>query len=102
MLAIGIRELKTQLSQYIRIVQNGEILLITDRNKVVAELRQSTLSYDTNIDSKLETYIAKLAKDGTIKKATRRESSLDSFYKKGKGKAKVDWKKAYLEIKEDR
>ena len=96
------RELKTQLSQYIRIVQNGEILLITDRNKVVAELRQSTQSNEANKDSKLETYIAKLANEGKIKKATRNESFLDSFYKKGKGKTKVDWKKAYLEIKEDR
>ncbi|HRG49025.1 MAG TPA: type II toxin-antitoxin system prevent-host-death family antitoxin [Leptospiraceae bacterium] len=102
MLAIGIRELKSQLSQYIKIVQSGETLLITDRNKIVAELRQATHEIEFSNDSKLEKYILKSAKEGTIKKAIRRESFVDTFYKKNKSKVKVDWKKAYAEIKEDR
>jgi antitoxin (DNA-binding transcriptional repressor) of toxin-antitoxin stability system len=35
----GIRELKNRLSAYVREVENGETVLITDRGRVVAELR---------------------------------------------------------------
>ena len=40
MKAIGIRELKARLSQYVREVRRGEVILVTDRGEVVAELRQ--------------------------------------------------------------
>ena len=39
MKAVGVRELKAQLSQYLRDVVAGEVVLITDRGRVVAELR---------------------------------------------------------------
>ncbi len=44
MKAVGVRELKAQLSRYLRDVGAGEILLITDRGRVVAELRAPGLS----------------------------------------------------------
>lgn len=40
MKAVGIRELKNKLSEYIRLVQSGEEILVTDRGEVVAELRR--------------------------------------------------------------
>lgn len=36
----GIRELKAHLSSYLQEVQRGEALLITDRGRVVAEVRR--------------------------------------------------------------
>jgi len=39
MRTIGIRELKAHLSQTLRDVQRGEPYLVTDRGRVVAELR---------------------------------------------------------------
>jgi antitoxin (DNA-binding transcriptional repressor) of toxin-antitoxin stability system len=36
---VGIRELKNRLSEYIRLVREGEIVIVTNRGKVVAELR---------------------------------------------------------------
>jgi antitoxin (DNA-binding transcriptional repressor) of toxin-antitoxin stability system len=39
MKAIGVRELKAHLSRYLRDVQGGEVVLVTDRGRVVAELR---------------------------------------------------------------
>jgi antitoxin (DNA-binding transcriptional repressor) of toxin-antitoxin stability system len=39
MRTIGIRELKAQLSRALRDVQRGELYLVTDRGRVVAELR---------------------------------------------------------------
>lgn len=37
---VGIRELKNRLSEYIRLVREGEVVMVTDRGEVVAELRQ--------------------------------------------------------------
>lgn len=40
---VNIRALKDQLSAHLRDVQRGDIVLVTDRGRVVAELRQPTL-----------------------------------------------------------
>jgi antitoxin (DNA-binding transcriptional repressor) of toxin-antitoxin stability system len=40
MKAVGVRELKSRLSEYLRLVRNGEEILVTDRGDIVAELRQ--------------------------------------------------------------
>ncbi len=37
--AIGVKELKARLSEYVRLARAGETVLITDRGEVVAELR---------------------------------------------------------------
>jgi prevent-host-death family protein len=39
MRTVGIRELKNRLSRYIREVRSGQIVAVTDRGEVVAELR---------------------------------------------------------------
>jgi len=39
MKAVGIRELKNSLSEYLRMVRRGEEILVTDRGTVVAEIR---------------------------------------------------------------
>lgn len=39
MIAVGVRELKAQLSRYLREAAAGETVLVTDRGRVVAELR---------------------------------------------------------------
>jgi antitoxin (DNA-binding transcriptional repressor) of toxin-antitoxin stability system len=36
---VGLRELKNRLSEYVRLVREGETVLVTDRGAVVAELR---------------------------------------------------------------
>jgi antitoxin (DNA-binding transcriptional repressor) of toxin-antitoxin stability system len=40
MRVVGVRELKARLSEYLREVRRGEVFLVTDRDRVVAELRQ--------------------------------------------------------------
>lgn len=39
MRAVGIRVLKNRLSEYVRLASGGEVVLVTDRDRVVAELR---------------------------------------------------------------
>ncbi len=36
---VGIRELKNHLSQYVRQVEAGDVVVVTDRGRTVAELR---------------------------------------------------------------
>jgi antitoxin (DNA-binding transcriptional repressor) of toxin-antitoxin stability system len=36
--AVGVRELKNRLSEYLRLVRAGERILVTDRGEVIAEL----------------------------------------------------------------
>ena len=38
MRAVGIKALKNKLSEYVRLASSGETVLVTDREKVVAEL----------------------------------------------------------------
>jgi antitoxin (DNA-binding transcriptional repressor) of toxin-antitoxin stability system len=39
MRAIGIKQLKARLSEYLRLVKSGETILVTEREAVIAELR---------------------------------------------------------------
>jgi antitoxin (DNA-binding transcriptional repressor) of toxin-antitoxin stability system len=39
MRAVGLKVLKNRLSEYVRLAASGETVLVTDRDRVVAELR---------------------------------------------------------------
>jgi antitoxin (DNA-binding transcriptional repressor) of toxin-antitoxin stability system len=39
MVAVGIKELKNRLSEFVKLASGGEVVLVTDRSRVVAELR---------------------------------------------------------------
>ncbi|MBY0490286.1 MAG: type II toxin-antitoxin system prevent-host-death family antitoxin [Gemmatimonadaceae bacterium] len=69
MRTVGIRELKTHLSQVLREVQGGETVLVTDRGRVIAELRQPGLSAAplSPVDQKL----AELAAKGILRLAEK-------------------------------
>ena len=63
MKAVGIRELKARLSHYLRDVQGGEVVLVTDRGRVVAELRRP--GGDTpSLESATERALRRLAEGG--------------------------------------
>jgi antitoxin (DNA-binding transcriptional repressor) of toxin-antitoxin stability system len=38
MRAVGLKTLKNKLSEYVRLAQGGETILVTDRDRVVAEI----------------------------------------------------------------
>jgi prevent-host-death family protein len=43
---VGIRKLKNSLSAYLKEVQNGVVLIVTDHGKSVAEIRTPQKEYD--------------------------------------------------------
>ncbi len=38
MIAVGLKVLKNKLAEYVRLAASGEVILVTDRDRVVAEL----------------------------------------------------------------
>jgi antitoxin (DNA-binding transcriptional repressor) of toxin-antitoxin stability system len=67
MQAVGIRELKDRLSEYLRKVQAGEVVLVTDRGRVVAEIREPSAAPLTRpVPSGLQ----RLALEGRIRLGT--------------------------------
>lgn len=65
MKAVGIRELKARLSHYLRDVQTGDVVLVTDRGRVVAELRRP--GADTpSVESATERALRRLAEGGGL------------------------------------
>ena len=56
---VGIKELKNKLSAYLRDVRSGVRVLVSDRNRVIAELREPRAAYgaDATIDPQLADWI---------------------------------------------
>jgi antitoxin (DNA-binding transcriptional repressor) of toxin-antitoxin stability system len=64
MRAVGIRELKNRLSHYVRLVEAGESVLVTDRGTVVAELRPPGASVAESLPDPRVARVAELARKG--------------------------------------
>ena len=68
MKSVGIKQLKSRLSEYLRVVRSGETVLVTDRDEVVAELRPPRRQPGT-ADS-LEELLDSLAERGEVTRAS--------------------------------
>ncbi len=62
MRTVQLKILKNRLSEYIRLVVAGETVLVTDRDRVVAELRPPTVSHPLLLDTRL----AGMVNDGVL------------------------------------
>ncbi len=69
MKAVGIKALKNELSHYLRLVKEGERIFITDRDEVIAELRQPSMSYVGSV-SKFDSFMTELVQKGEGTKAS--------------------------------
>jgi antitoxin (DNA-binding transcriptional repressor) of toxin-antitoxin stability system len=69
MITVGVRQLKAHLSRFLRDVQGGETVLITDRGRVVAELRRA--EPPPSAMSETERALARLAASGELRLAER-------------------------------
>jgi len=70
MRAVGIRELKNRLSEYLRLVRAGERVLVTDRGEVVAELGPPG---EAGRESDLPPRLRQMIRDGLATPAASRE-----------------------------
>lgn len=74
MKAVGVKELKARLSEYIRLVKAGETILVTERNDVVAELRPARRQALGSADTFEDTLDA-LAASGEVTRALNAKGS---------------------------
>ena len=75
MKAVGIKQLKARLSEYVRLVKAGETILVTDRDEVVAELRPARRQRAPAIISRRS--FRGLADSGEITQGEHAETRLD-------------------------
>lgn len=68
-MAVGVRELKAKLSEYLRRVREGEVVLVTDRGQVVAELGPPLRVRE---DERVSPALAALIRGGAVRPPTRR------------------------------
>ncbi len=70
MITVGIRNLKNSLSQYLKLVKGGERIVITDHNRIVAEI--VPVSATDEKARLLEDYIAEKIQIGKLTPATKK------------------------------
>ena len=63
MIRVGVRELKDRLSRYLRLVREGETIIVTDRNEVIAEIRSRS---ERDAGARFEQYIEQLELSGRM------------------------------------
>jgi antitoxin (DNA-binding transcriptional repressor) of toxin-antitoxin stability system len=76
MKAVGIRELKNKLSHYVRLVEAGESVLVTDRGTVVAELRPPGTEGRPTVVDPVEAELTELARRGRALTGAKHDPSL--------------------------
>lgn len=67
MKAVGVKQLKARLSEYLRLVQSGETLLLTHRDAVIAEIRPARRGAGLPDDT--EALLDALAESGEVTRA---------------------------------
>ncbi|MFO1526621.1 MAG: prevent-host-death family protein [Turneriella sp.] len=75
---VGIKALKDNLSQYIGLVRNGEIVMVKDRNEIVAEIRKPATQAQENL------YIQEAILKGAIipEAEAAKKTNIDAIVKK--------------------
>jgi antitoxin (DNA-binding transcriptional repressor) of toxin-antitoxin stability system len=71
--AVGVKELKNRLSAYLREVREGTVILVTDRENVVAELREPTVGRPLETANELE---QEWIREGTLRPPRRSRTAL--------------------------
>jgi antitoxin (DNA-binding transcriptional repressor) of toxin-antitoxin stability system len=98
MRSVGIKALKAHLSRYIDLVKKGEVVLVTDRDEVVAELRLPSRMATSR--SRWDAALEEEARRGSVRLAKRKKSLLTGPPEPNP--SPVDMQKILDELREDR
>lgn len=74
MRSVGIKQLKARLSEYVRLARGGEIILVSDRDEVVAEL--GPVRHQAEAPDSIEALLDRLAARGQVTRAARAKEAL--------------------------
>ena len=67
MRAVGTKALKNELSRYLQLVRDGEVVLVLDRDEVIAEIRRPQVK--TPVGDRWEAAMASMEGEGLIRRA---------------------------------
>ncbi len=68
MKAVGIKNLKNSLSKYLDMVREGEVIYVTDRDDIIAEIHKP-VSAPTRMVSRWESFLNEEERNGSIQRA---------------------------------
>jgi len=68
MITVGVRDLKNQLSQYLQYIKRGEKIIITEHNRVIAEISSPLKEV---LDTDVQIILEKLTAEGKLIKAKK-------------------------------
>jgi antitoxin (DNA-binding transcriptional repressor) of toxin-antitoxin stability system len=93
MITVGVHDLRDQLSHYLQYVKDGEKVIITEQNKIIAEINHPAEEQYAEICVKL----SELDKEGLIIPAKRNQSCVDM----PKIDEELDWESVYCDVRSD-
>lgn len=100
MRVVGIKVLKDNLSKYLRLVREGETVLVMDRDEVVAEIHQPTRPVPSYL-SPWEAFLNDEVRRGALRRSTaRRAPELTSLAALPRPRRPIDLQRLLAEIKE--
>ena len=73
MKSVGVKDLKNNLSRYLHMVQDGELVYVTDRDEIVAEIHRPTTPVARHL-SRWECFLNDEERGGTLKRARMKKS----------------------------
>ncbi len=94
MISVGVRDLKNRLSHYLQYVKQGERVLITEHNQIIAEI---SLPKENEKNLELESLLENLAVSGKLQKSKRNKSIASS----SSNKPGIEWISIYQSNRED-
>jgi antitoxin (DNA-binding transcriptional repressor) of toxin-antitoxin stability system len=97
--AVGIKQLKARLSEYLRLVKGGETILVTEREEVIAEIRPAHRQ-PPRADT-LEDILDRLAESGELTRSSASKRDW-SWRPRGLGLAPGSAAALLDELREDR
>ncbi len=102
MKAVGIKNLKNNLSKYLDMVREGEIVYVTDRDDIIAEIHKP-VSAPTAVISRWGAFLNEEERNGTLIRAKREKTNLSEEMKKlSPTPGKVDLQALMDDLREDR
>jgi antitoxin (DNA-binding transcriptional repressor) of toxin-antitoxin stability system len=102
MKVVGVKNLKNNLSKYLDMVREGEIVYVTYRDDIIAEIHKP-VSAPTTLISRWGAFLNEEERKGTNVRAKRLKTNLlEEMKKLSPARPIPDWKRTLDETREER
>jgi prevent-host-death family protein len=97
MITVGVRDLKNQLSKYLQYVKDGEKIIVTEHNRIIAEI---IVPEKKNTNISIEKKFEQLKGEGKMILSKRNET-LAKKPEITEMEKKIEWESIYNEVRAD-